>query len=59
MTATPKILKDGILISEARIAPSKMIDQEVATIKVKLDFSDDPFKTYTCVAMEGGHQIMT
>lgn len=59
MTATPKILKDGLLISEARIAPAKMIDQEVATIKVKLDFSDDPFKTYTCVAMEGQHQIMT
>ena len=58
ITATPEIHKDGILISDARIEPVKMIDQEVSTIKIKLDFSDDPFKTYTCIAKQGNDKIL-
>lgn len=56
-TATPEILKEGIKIRNALLQPSQMLDQEVATLIVTLNFSDDPFKTYTCKAVEGSKTV--
>ena len=35
-----------------------MLNQEILTIKLKLDFSDDPFKTYTCQAKNSQGEIL-
>ena len=35
-----------------------MLNQEILTIKLKLDFSDDPFKTYTCQAKNSEGEIL-
>ena len=44
LSAVPELLKDGIKIEDAIIEPFRMANQEVQTIRVRLDFSDDPFK---------------
>lgn len=49
--ANPEILKDGIKIQNAVLEPTQMPNQEIATLTVALNFSDDPFKTYTCKAV--------
>ncbi len=53
LTATAELWKANAKVRNAFMEPQQMLDQEVATIRHSLDFSDDPFKTYACVARDG------
>ena len=50
--AVPELFKEGIQVAKPMDRHS-MPNQEVSTIRLKLDFSDDPFKQYTCRARKG------
>lgn len=52
LSATAEILKEGVKINQDP-EPITMLDQEVTTIRLLLNFSNDPFKTYTCRASIG------
>lgn len=52
-----KLLKGGINLQNIQLEPFKMPDQEVSTLKFTLDYSDDPFQTYTCGASKGGIEL--
>ena len=52
-----ELLKAGVKINKATLDPHKMPGQEVSTLRVLLDFSDDPFQTYTCIARQNGVEV--
>ena len=51
------LILQGINVNVQR-EPQDMLNQEILTIKLKLDFSDDPFKTYTCQAKNSQGEIV-
>ena len=51
-------MKGGIEVENAWFEPPKMPDQEVKTLRLKLDFSNDPFQTYSCLAKNEQEEII-
>lgn len=47
-----ELLKAGIKLLSPLSRSTSGEKEEVATLRLKLDFSDDPFQTYTCLAKE-------
>ena len=52
-----EILKAGVKLASSA-SNTIQHNGEVATLRFKLDFSDDPFQTYTCLARSRDDQIL-